>query len=329
MPRAPRIQFAGAFYHVMNRGNHAEAIFRDEVDRRTLLAVLAEACRGAGWCVHSFVFMRNHYHLLIETSRPTLVKGMQWINSTYTRRYNLRHRTWGHLFQGRYKALLVDPEAAGYFLTVSDYIHLNPARARLAETPQQLLRDPWSSAGWLSGVRRDRPDWLRWERVYGELGLKNWRGASRHEYREHLVQRMLALRPKEPEWARIRQGWCLGSEGFVAQMKERLLELADKPRDSETWNDSATEEMEEARAERLLAEGLRRWKVARLELLQADDRFLLAVWVRQECRVSVLWLAHRLGLKTRGGMSSSLHRLRLRLANEPGLRTRWKSLLKS
>ena len=128
MPRAPRIEFPGAIYHVMSRGDHLEPIYGDEVDREMFLRTLGDTCRSAGWVAHSFVLMRNHYHLLIETQRSTLVKGMQYLNSTYTRRYNVRHKTFGHLFQGRYKALLVDGEASGYFLTVSDYIHLNPVR---------------------------------------------------------------------------------------------------------------------------------------------------------------------------------------------------------
>ena len=114
---------------MMSRGNRLEAIFEDDEDRRIYLKTLEETCRSSGWTVHGFVLMGNHYHLLLETHRSTLVKGMQYLNSTYTRRYNVRHKTFGHLFQGRYKALLVEAEEKGYFLTVSDYIHMNPVRA--------------------------------------------------------------------------------------------------------------------------------------------------------------------------------------------------------
>ena len=117
MPRSPRIEFAGAIYHVMNRGDRLEPIFEDDADRQMFLKTLGETCRSAGWHAHSFVLMRNHYHLLVETRRATLVKGMQYLNSTYTRRYNVRHRKWGRLFAGRYKALLVDSKERGYFLT--------------------------------------------------------------------------------------------------------------------------------------------------------------------------------------------------------------------
>jgi putative transposase len=86
MPRAPRIEFAGAIYHVMNRGDHLEPIVLDERDRSSFVRTLGEAAESAGWVLHSFVLMPNHYHLLVETLRPTLVKGMQWLNATYTQR---------------------------------------------------------------------------------------------------------------------------------------------------------------------------------------------------------------------------------------------------
>ena len=146
----------------MNRGDRQEAIFAGDPDRALFLKTLAETCASSGWVVHSFALMANHYHLLIETQRATLVKGMQNLNSTYTRRYNIRQKKFGHLFQGRFKALLVDGEAPGYFLTVSDYIHLNPVRAKRVCDVEALLKDPWSSAGWLAGSRKARPEWLRW-----------------------------------------------------------------------------------------------------------------------------------------------------------------------
>ena len=145
----------------MNRGDHLEPIFKDDKDREVFLKTLGEACISSGRKAHSFVLMSNHYHLLIEMTRPTLVKGIQYLNSTYTARYNARHKTHGHLFQGRYKALLVDGEASGYFGTVSDYIPLNPSRIKgTAKVPslKELLADRWSSTGWLAGSRKQKPE---------------------------------------------------------------------------------------------------------------------------------------------------------------------------
>ncbi len=334
MPRAPRIEFAGAIYHVMNRGNHLDEIYRDDVDREMFMKTLEEACLSAGWVIHSFVLMNNHYHLLIETLRPTLVKGMQYLNSTYTRRYNVRHKTFGHLFQGRYKALLIDGEERGYFLTVSDYIHLNPVRANLVRDENGLLKDRWNSAGWLVGIRKKKPEWLRWGRVYGELGLKGWRRKSRKEYREYLRRRVEEVvrekkerhRIKNEEWDKIRRGWCLGSEGFIGEMKERLMELAEKPRDRESWNDEAMEELEEIRAMKYLREGVKVLGYKKVEEVKGRDRYVLGRWVRQRTKVSVKWIGEQMGVRTRGGMSSAIYLVGQRLQVDHKISRQWKLL---
>jgi putative transposase len=106
--RGIRIEYAGAFYHVMARGNRRERIFHDDVDRRFFLQSLGEACERTGWRVHAWVLMRNHYHLMLETPEANLIEGMKWLQNTYTRRFNSRHRLWGRLFGDRYKAVLVE-----------------------------------------------------------------------------------------------------------------------------------------------------------------------------------------------------------------------------
>ena len=107
MPRSIRIDYDGAFYHVIARGNRRELIFHDEEDRRTFLRTFGEACGMTGWRVHAWVLMSNHYHLLIETPSANLVNGMSWVQNAYTRRFNTRHRMWGRLFGDRYKAVVV------------------------------------------------------------------------------------------------------------------------------------------------------------------------------------------------------------------------------
>lgn len=110
MPRQLRIEFPGAFYHVMARGDRRESIFEDDVDRRRFEETLKEACESIGWLVHAYVLMDNHYHLFIETPEANLVKGMGWLQGTYTMRYKSRHKLSGHLFGGRYKAVLVQAQ---------------------------------------------------------------------------------------------------------------------------------------------------------------------------------------------------------------------------
>ena len=107
MARKPRVEFEGAVYHVMCRGNRQEDIFWGDRDCEMFLDTLGEACGRCGWKAHAFALMGNHYHLLLETPEANLVDGMRWFQGTYTQRFNARHNVWGHLFQGRYKALLV------------------------------------------------------------------------------------------------------------------------------------------------------------------------------------------------------------------------------
>src|SRR6266542_2972033 len=130
----------------MARGDRREQIFRSDHDRKLFLRTLGEACGMTGWRIHAWVLMSNHYHLLIETPDPNLVAGMQWLQNTYTRRFNLRHRLWGRLFGDRYKAVLVEGTRY-YYETVLDYLHLNPVRAGLVDLHcgQSVLDYPWSS----------------------------------------------------------------------------------------------------------------------------------------------------------------------------------------
>jgi len=138
MARKLRVEYAGAIYHVVNRGDRRQPIFRDEADRERFVETLGEACVRSGWQVQAYCLMPNHFHLVVETPQPTLVAGMKWFLGTYTGRFNRRHKLFGHLFSGRYKALIVDGSGRGYLRTVCDYVHLNPARAKLISEEQKL-----------------------------------------------------------------------------------------------------------------------------------------------------------------------------------------------
>ena len=140
MARKPRVEFAGALYHVIVRGNQRQTVFRDDKDRLAYLERIEHYRQRYGFCVYAYVLMSNHVHLLIETQKVALSKIMQGLQFSYTQRYNRRHRTVGHLFQGRYKAILCDRDA--YLLELVRYIHLNPARLRNAHDPWKYR---WSS----------------------------------------------------------------------------------------------------------------------------------------------------------------------------------------
>ena len=139
MARKLRVEYPGAIYHVMSRGDRREEIFRDDADRQRFLATLGEACAKTGWQVHALCLMPDHFHLVVETPQANLVAGMKWLLGVYAGRFNRRHHVFGHLFSGRYKSLIVDGSGSGYLKTVCEYAHLNPARAKVLK-PEEALR---------------------------------------------------------------------------------------------------------------------------------------------------------------------------------------------
>jgi putative transposase len=171
MARKVRVEYPGAIYHVINRGDHQEAIFADDRDRIRFVETLGEACAKAQWQVHAYCLMSNHFHLLVETPLGNLVAGMKWLLGTYTGRFNRRHRKFGHLFSGRYKALIVDGSGTNYLRTLSEYVHLNPVGAKLLKAKQALREYPWSSMPQYLKEPGQRVDWLRVGRVLGTWAL--------------------------------------------------------------------------------------------------------------------------------------------------------------
>ncbi len=123
MPRKLRVEYPGAMYHVMSRGDRREDIFLDDVDRQDFIKTLAEACQKTAWRVHAYCLMGSHYHVVLETPNANLVAGMAWLQSPYTIRLNHRHKLFGHVFSGRYKAQLVEGSGDGYLRTAGDYVH--------------------------------------------------------------------------------------------------------------------------------------------------------------------------------------------------------------
>jgi REP element-mobilizing transposase RayT len=304
MARKLRIEYPGAVYHVMSRGDHQEAIYREDADRELFLKCLGEACAKTGWQIHAYVLMGNHYHLLLETPHANLVAGMKWLQGTYTQRFNSRHKLHGHLFQGRYKALLVDEADGTQFQVVSTYIHLNPARAGLIRREGESLRAyTWSSYPAYLVAPRKRPAWLRVDRVLGSLGFRaddarSWRG-----YEACLEARVVECRTDrslarlEPDWRRIRRGWYLGEPGF----RDRLLARIGDPlehRKAASVSGEALGARTELAAEHWVQKTLRRLRMEDAELQAlpkgADTKLVMAWWLRSQTTVSRSWIARRL-----------------------------------
>jgi REP element-mobilizing transposase RayT len=154
MARPLRLEFPGGVYHVTSRGDGREAIFLDDDDWRQFLALLGHTIERFGWHCHAYCLMTNHYHLLLGTPAPNLARGMRHLNGVYTQRFNRRHARVGHVFQGRYKAIVVQKDA--HLLELCRYVVLNPVRARLVK---QVSQWPWSSYRATAG-QGQRPAWL-------------------------------------------------------------------------------------------------------------------------------------------------------------------------
>jgi REP element-mobilizing transposase RayT len=162
----------------MSRGGRREKIFLDDVDRQDFLKTPAGTWQKTGFLAHASCLLPNHFHLVVQTPEANRVAGRAWLWSTCTIRFNQRHKLSGHLFSGRYKALVVEGSGTGYLKTVGDYVHLNPVRTKLLAAEAKFAGDPWSSRLWHGAAREPRPAWLGVARLLGEPGCRKIRPAA-------------------------------------------------------------------------------------------------------------------------------------------------------
>jgi putative transposase len=209
MARPLRIEFAGALYHVTSRGNERRPIFRRDHDRRTFLTLLGEAVRRFRWSVTAYTLMTNHFHLVVQTPEPNLSRGMQWLNGTYAGWFNHRHQRVGHLFQGRFHAVLVEKEA--YFAELLRYVALNPVRAKIVARPEEYA---WSSYRATAGLEA-APEWLDISAAVAWLGDDPM--AAQTAYRGHVLE---AIGCEDRLWDKIKNAIYLGSERWTKQMRK-------------------------------------------------------------------------------------------------------------
>jgi REP element-mobilizing transposase RayT len=307
MARKLRVEYAGAVYHVMNRGDRRERIFVDDADRRRFVATLGEACAKTDWQVHAYVLMPNHFHVVVETPQPNLVAGMKWVLGTYTSRFNRCHKLVGHLFSGRYRSLIVDGSDGGYLKSVGDYVHLNPARAKLVAPDAPLKSFAWSSWPAYLLAPSKRPAWLRVDRLLGAWGIPKDSPAGR----QRLERALEELRGTEEgdEFRLIRRGWCLGGDKFREELPTQMSEQMGGEHYGEERAETA-----EALAERIIAEELKRgrWQEADLKTRPKGDpeKVALAARLRAETTMIVGWIAERLAMGTSGYLNHLLDRRR-------------------
>jgi len=307
MARKLRVQYPGAIYHVMNRGDRREAIFQGDDDRRLFLKTLGETCGKTDWQIHAWCLMRNHFHLVIETPRGNLVTGMKWLLGTYTMRYNLRHKEFGHLFSGRYKALIVDGSGNGYLKTVCDYVHLNPVRSKTLSPDQAIKMFAWSSYPSYLASPTERPSWLRVDRLLGEWGIPKDSPAGRRAFSEKLEWRR--KEELKDEFRAVERGWCLGTEEFRRELLEQVGQQA-RP----THSGADVRESDAAKAERITQEALKQlgWTDADLNARRKGDpsKITLALKLRRETTMTQAWIANRLMMGTPDHLAHLLWRSR-------------------
>jgi putative transposase len=296
----------------MSRGDRQEVIFLDDEDRLRFLKTLGEACGKTGWEVHAYCLMGNHFHLVVETPQPTLVAGMKWFLGTYTQRFNVRHGMRGHLFAGRYKALLVDESDDMYLRVVCDYVHLNPVRAGLVAPEGELADYSWSSYPQYLKPPAQGPKWLRVDRLLGELGIRRDNAAGRREFREVMEARRRAEGHADEElWSGIRRGWRFGAEDFL----ERLVETgAAENANREIHQGEAVDETMEETARRSITEFLKKNKMGREELQarrKGDPlKIALAAELRRRTPMSMGWIARELNAGTPNSLWNALRERR-------------------
>jgi REP-associated tyrosine transposase len=220
MARPLRLEFAGALYHVTSRGDGRETIFRADGDRQVFFDVLAGVWGRFNWVIHAYCLMANHYHLLVETPDGNLAKGMRELNGVYTQRFNRLYRRVGHVFQGRYKAILVQKEA--YLLELARYVVLNPVRAHLVASAGDY---PWSSCRAMTGDEAP-PDWLERRAILALFGQTEAQAVA--SYRN-----FVAAGTGEPSpWKNLKRQVFLGTDAFVEAMQSRVpsrLDLREVP----------------------------------------------------------------------------------------------------
>jgi putative transposase len=211
MARPIRIEFPGALYHITSRGNARQSIFEHFNDKKQFLSVLDQVVVRYHWLCHAYCLMDNHYHLLIETSEPTLSVGMRQLNGVYTQAYNRKYQKVGHLFQGRFKSILVEKET--YLLELCRYIVLNPVRAKMVTHPRYYT---WSSFKATSGIINP-PSFLSTNWILEQFHKRTPQKAQ-EKYRLFVSEGINQSSP----WEKLKSQCLLGSDRFIAKVKSQM-----------------------------------------------------------------------------------------------------------
>ncbi len=326
MARPLRIEFPGAWYHYTCRGNERNRIFKDDTDRKEFLNILKDSLKKYATQLHGYVLMDNHFHLILHTPSGNLSRFAQRFNTAYTVYYNRRHKRAGHLYQGRYKAILVEKDS--YLLVLSRYIHLNPVKIRkikklpISEQIAYLRNYRWSSnLGY--GLLRYRKDFMCYRDVLEYTGEDNKYG--RKSYREFVEEGLLT--DAESPFEDIKGQVVLGKSGFVDWLYEKVLKNGEPDK---TEQSRSRELVKEISQELIRDTVCRVFKAEKGELLKRRSVFREArmVYIDLCCKHRLLHkslkeIGKELGDLTVGGMSQVRKRLKEKLEKNNSLRSKY------
>jgi putative transposase len=335
MARPLRIDVRNGWYHVTNRGNNRQIIYLDDRDRLHFLELFGEVVERYGVEVHGYVLMSNHYHVLIRTPDANLSAAVQWLNVAYSIWWNRRHGRSGHVFQGRFKAVLV--EAGQWVLACSVYLHLNPvaiAALDLSKTQKAVEAKGWGDADasilakrleWLRGYRwssysayagyATAPTWLSTEELWKRAG-------GRDGYRK-LTEDRLRQGQEEPLWSRLKWGLVLGGERFAEEARVLIKVNRESTERRALRQRGSWEQVVQAVAK---ARGEKWEKFAHRH---GDAGLGMALYVARRCSgLTLRQLGESAGGMDYSAVAASIKRFEQRLKNESGLRVQTQALLK-
>ncbi len=315
MARQWRIEYPGALYHVLSRGNGRQDIFLTDDDRVLFIELIQELSERFNIEVYAYVLMGNHYHLLLKTLDANLSKGMQWFGTAYTRKFNLLNKRNGHLFQGRFKSIIVENEA--YLLRLSCYIHRNPLKAGIVE---RLSDYKWSSYHWYA-YRKKTPVWLKTSLILGQVSGKNKYQAYRRKVQQYVDE-------KGSIWKDVRHGLVYGSERFLTDLKDRYLlkqKDVELPQHNRMYRDFDPERILEiaSNAMRIDLNDLRKSKRISKNLKDQRDMLIYLLW--ESGRFANQEIGSLLGIGY-SNVSRRITGIRKRLESDRGLCSEYKKV---
>lgn len=271
MSRQWRIEYPGAIYHVLSRGNNRQDIFKTDDDRHLFLELLEELSARFNISIYAYVLMSNHYHLLLQTHEKNLSRGMQWFGVSYTRRFNLNNGQNGHLFQGRFKSIIIENDT--YLLRLSYYIHRNPLRALMVKRVNDY---PWSSYRYY-GYAKNPPKWLSTELILSQL-----HGADPHKTYRSEMQRYAGEEERLPD--NVKHGLIYGSQNFVRKIRDEYLSSeknVEMPQYNRVFSDVSPEKII-SQASRLLDFDIKKVINARRLMRQEKDKRDFVIYLMRE-----------------------------------------------